>query len=54
MDVPVGLSVELVVGGMVEKITRYAKLSRRSEVREEKMANCGPSAFSPGTLAVGG
>jgi hypothetical protein len=40
--------------GIVKKITLLAKLARLSEVSEEKIPNCGPSAFSPGTLTVGG
>jgi hypothetical protein len=39
---------------MVEKITRLTKLARLKEVNDENNANSGPSAFSPGTRAVGG
>src|SRR4030095_1314962 len=52
MDVPVGRFGA--AAGMFEKITLFAKLARLSEVSEEKIPNCGPSEFSPGTLAVAG
>ena len=54
IDVPVGLSVEVVERGMDEKMTLLTKLSRLREVNDENIANCGPSTPSPGTLAVGG
>src|SRR5262249_39566227 len=52
MDVPLGRFGG--AAGIVEKITRLTKLSRRKAVRDEKSTNCGPSTLSPGTLAVGG
>src|SRR5215470_6009542 len=52
MDVPRGRSG--VAAGIVEKITRLTKLSRRKDVSDEKSANSGPRTLSPGTLADGG
>ena len=52
MDVPKGRLGG--AAGIVEKMTRFTKLLRLKDVSEEKIANSGPSAFSPGTRAVGG
>ena len=53
IDVPVGLFGGS--AGMVAKIILLTKLSRRKEVSEEKIANCGPSTLaSPGTRVVDG
>src|SRR4030095_6513141 len=52
IDVPTGRFGNAT--GIVENTRRLMKLSRLRELRDEKMANSGPTAFSPATLALGG